>query len=420
VKSRLLLTALGAARAALTGNRSKRREPAASEPVDHQVVDASQVADYVEMSATTFRTRTARDVLPGGLSAAMAPVFVVWDRSSFTPGGSITIRNLNHGGNPVSGVTVLRTAVLRPDSLQRVEYVRVPLGGPDAISHGQLRFLFEPGGVELLGGDPSTAGEPDSITDIVLSWEAWRPPGVRYNIRKGMDPTVYQLSMRAYSGVQRFIEDALQGRDWDAFALTLPGGHAGVVELLKVSLSLGDGAGRYVMSDILKHADDAWVRDGPRGEHHGDAAQSWRELQTRVEDAPPPGDSRLDMAGRTGYQTVIRGCASMALYQIDVAVSRLVEQGYAHRGRRPVEMAGINDIPQWIAELSGTNVAGLFLRAPQMIAFVHKYPSAIPGEIPKQLDEAGLLVRENGKAMKTEFNISDLTPWGPVHNLLIR
>jgi hypothetical protein len=350
----------------------------------------------------------------------MSPVFVVWDRSSFAPGQSITIRNLNHGGNPMSGVTVLRTAVLRPDSLQRVEYVRVPLSGRDAISHGQLRFLFEPGGVELMGGDPSTTGEPDSITDIVLSWEAWRSPGTKYNIKKGMDPTVYQLSMRAYSGVQRFIEDALQRRKWDAFTLSLPGGHAGMVELLKVSLSLGDGAGRYVMSDILKDADDAWVTRGPRGEHHGDAAQAWRELQTQLEDAPTPGDARLDLAGRSSYQTVIRGCASMALYQIKVADSRLVAQGHARRDGKPLAIPGITDIPEWLAELSGANVAGLFLRGPRMIAFVHKYPGTIPGHIPNQLDDAGLLVRKDGKPIKTEFTIDDLTPWGPVRSLLIR
>jgi len=410
---------MGVARA-LFPKRSSRRDPAPAETVEHQVVDAAQVADYAEMSATTYRARTARDVLPGGLSAAMAPVFVAWDRSGFAPGESITIRNLNHGGNPISGVTVLRTAVLRSDLIQRVEFVRVPLGGPDAISHGQLRFVFEPGGIELVGGDPSTTGEPDSITDIVLSWEAWRPPGARYSIKKGMDPTVYQLSMRAYSGVQRFIEDALQGRNWEAFPMSLPGGRAGMVELLKVSLSLGDGAGRYVMSEILKRTGDAWVTSGPRGAHHGDAAQSWRELQTHLDDAPTQDDSRLDLAGRTGYQTIIRSCASMALYQIDVAASRLVEQGYPHTGGRPIEMAGITDIPEWMTGLSGTNVAGLFLRGPRMLAFARKYPSAIPGNIPKQLDDAGLLVRENGKAVSTEFTISDLTPWGPVRSLLIR
>ena len=110
----------------------------------------------------------------------------------------------------------------------------------------------------------------------------------------------------------------------------------------------------------------------------------------------------------------------MALYQIKVAASRLVAQGHDHRGGRPIEMPGITDIPEWIADLSGTNVAGLFLRGPRMIAFVNKYPSAIPGKIPQQLDDAELLVRENGKPLKTEFNISDLTPWGPVRSLLIR
>ena len=419
MKSRLL-TALGAALVAWPVNRFKRREPAMTEPVEHKVVDAAEVADYVEMSATTYRARTARDVLPGGLSAAMAPVFVAWDRSSFAPGESITIRNLNHGGNPLSGVTVLRTAVLRPDRVQRVEYVKVPLAGARALSHGQLRFIFEPGGVELVGGDASAAGEPDSITDIVLSWEAWRSPGTGYSVKKGMDPAVYQLSMRAYSGWQRFIEDALRGRKWEAYPLSLPGGYAGAAELLKVSLSLGDGAGRYVMSDILKRAEDAWVMAGPRGEHHGDAAQSWRELQTRLEDAPTPGDPRLDLAGRSSYQTVIRSCDSMALYQIKVAAARLAEQGHAHPGGRPIAMPGITDIPDWLAELSGTNVAGLFLRGPKMIAFVHKFPSAIPGKIPKQLDDAGLLVRHHGKPVKTEFTISDMTPWGPAHHLLLR
>jgi hypothetical protein len=329
------------------------------------------------------------------------------------------IRNLNHGGNPVAGVTVLRTAVLRPDLLERVEYVRVPLSGHRALAHGQLRFVFEAGGVELVGGDPSVAGEAEVVTDIVLSWEAWRPPGTSYQIIRGMDPATYQLTLRAYSGVQRFIEDALQKRDWIAYPLSLPGGLAGVIELLKVTLSLGDGAGRHVMCDILESEAGAWVTGGPRGEHHGDAARAWEELQTRLEHAPAPRDTRLDLAGRTAYHSVIRSCASMALYQIHVATTRLVEQGHAHHGRT-IRMAGITDIPDWLAELSGASVAGLFLNGPRMLSFVRKFPSAIPGNIPNQLDAAGLLVRNNGKSVATKFTMGDVTPWGPKHHLLIR
>ena len=110
----------------------------------------------------------------------------------------------------------------------------------------------------------------------------------------------------------------------------------------------------------------------------------------------------------------------MALYQIKVADSRLVAQGHARRDGKPLAIPGITDIPEWLAELSGANVAGLFLRGPRMIAFVHKYPGTIPGHIPNQLDDAGLLVRKDGKPIKTEFTIDDLTPWGPVRSLLIR
>lgn len=83
-------------------------------------------------------------------------------------------------------------------------------------------------------------------------------------------------------------------------------------------------------------------------------------------------------------------------------------------------MAGITVIPEWMTALSGSNVAGLFLRGPRMIAFVRKYPGAIPNNIPKELDDAGLLARENGNVVKTEFTMGELTPWGPMDQLLIR
>jgi hypothetical protein len=412
--------ALLAGIAVLVVNPFEGRDGEPPTPVEHRTVDARDVIDYVEMSATTYRARTARDVLPGGLSAAMAPVFVVWSRSSFSTGESITIRNLNHGGNPVSGVTVLRTAVLRPERVVRAEYIKVPLGGPSAIAHGQLRFVFEPGGIELLGVDATAVGEADSVTDIVLSWEAWRPPGTDYDMLKGMDPTVYQLTMRAYSGVQRFVEDALQGRDWTVYTLALPGESQGAIELLKVSLAMGDGAGRYVTSEFLERAEDAWVADGPRQGSDGDAAASWREIQGKLAGAQDLGDERIDMAGRTGYQTALRSCATMALYEVSVATGRLLEQGYTREGLRPLKTPGIDEIPEWIAQLSKANVAGLFLRGPKMIAFVHKNPSAIPGDIPKLLDEAGLLVRKGGRPVRREFKISGETPWGPADQVLLR
>ena len=400
--------------------RRRRRADPPEPAIEHRAVDIKEVAEYAELSASTYRVRTLRDVLPGGLSAAMAPALVAWHRSSFAPGASVMIRNLNHGGNPLSGFTVLRTAVLRPERLLRVEYVKVPLARPHALSHGQLRFVFEPGGVELVGDDPDEVGEADSFDDLVLSWEAWRPPGTGYSILKGMDPSVYRLSMRAYSGAQRFLEDALQRRDWEVYTLALPGGKEGAMELLKVSLAMGDGAARCVLSELFEESGDAWVAGGPRSASEGDAAAAWTEIQSRLQDARKLGDERTDLSGRTAYQSVVRSCAVMALYQVDVATVRLIESGHTHAGGRPVKIADIDEIPEWLTDLAKTNVAGLFLRGPRMLAYVHKYPSAIPGEIPKELDRAGLLVRENGKPRKSNFTAEGETPWGPANRIMIR
>jgi hypothetical protein len=384
-------------------------------------LDVADVIEYSEMSAMTYRVRTTRDVLPGGLSAAMAPALVVWDLSDFSPGGAITIRNVNHGGNPVSGVTVLRTAVIRPERIVGAEFIMVPLGGPDAISHGQLRFIFEDGGADLFGGDPSTVGEPDPLTDLVLSWEAWRPPGVDYSVLKGMDHSSYQLTMRAYSGSQRFLEDALQERPWNVYTLQLPGDRAGLTELLKVSLAMGDGAARFVLSQFLERAESEWAAEGPGSdEQGGDAMALWSALGEGWGDAHTGGDAQIDMAGRTGYQSMLRSCVTMALYMVDVTTARLIEQGYPHGGMRPTQKPEIKDEPEWMTEMAEVNIAGVFLRGPKMISFVRKNPTSIPGKIPGELDAAGLLVRKDGKALKKHFTIDSDTPWGPADQLLIR
>jgi hypothetical protein len=352
----------------------------------------------------------------------MAPALVDWDHSDFTSGGWITIRNVNHGGNPVSGVTVLRTARVRPASVQKAEFIMVPLGGPEAISHGQIRFLFGVDGAELIGDRSGEVGEPDQLADLVLSWEAWRPPGVDYKVLKGMDQKVYQLTMRAYSGTQRFLEDALMGRDWNVYTLDLPGGRAGVEELLKVTLAMGDGAARHVIAKFLEMAEKEWAAAGPGSEEQGGvAADLWRAIGDRLHNAPSGGDDRIDMSGRAGYQSLLRSCATMALYAVDVTTARLIEAGTPPDGKRPTQQPALDEEPGWMTELAEASIAGVFLRAPKAIAFVRAHPTTIPGRIPGALDAAGLLVRgDDGKAVKQRFSISALTPWGPRDHLLIR
>ena len=388
-----------------------------------RTLDARDVVTYTQKDAHTFRVRTTRDVLPGGLSAAMAPVLVDWGASDLSPGGSILFRNLNDGGNPVSGVTVLRTARVRPDRLSKVEFMLIPLGGPKAISHGQLRFVFDEGGIEIVGSMPEgEVGEPDSINDLVFSWEAWRPPGVDFDVLVGMDSDAYQLSLRTYSGRQRFMEDALAGREWEVYTLSLPGGKAGARELLLVCFALGDGAARYTIGQMLDEAEEEWVLQGPGSETGGeDATSQWRALREKARSqGVPTEDPLLDMTGKTGYQSLIRSCASMALYSVDVAVTRLIDSGTPHDGMRPTQTPWIGDEPEWMADLAHTNLAGIFVRSPKAVRFLLANPSVVPSEIPGALDKAGLLVQEDGEPLVHHYTINGQTPWGHRNQLLIK
>jgi hypothetical protein len=110
----------------------------------------------------------------------------------------------------------------------------------------------------------------------------------------------------------------------------------------------------------------------------------------------------------------------MALYMVDVTTARLIEQGYPHEGMRPVRKPELEDEPEWMKELAHSSIAGLFLFGPKVFSFVRKNPTSIPGRIPTALDDAGLLVRKDGKMWTQRFSIEDQTPWGSRDELLIR
>jgi hypothetical protein len=384
-------------------------------------IDVNDVIAYVDDFAAIYRVRTTRDVLPGDFSAAMAPMLVDWAHSDLSDDGFIVIRNINHGGNPVSGVTVLRSARIRPHMIKAAEFVMVPLGGPEAVSHGQIRFVFEAGGAEFIGS-AKTIGEPVVLEDLVLSWEAWRPPGVDFDILIGMDHRNFELTMRAYSGPQRFLEDALGPRDWNTYFLKLPGGKRGFAELLLVGLALGDGAARHSIGRMLQQAEDEWAAQGPDAAPGSvNATEQWRMLKERADkEKLAADDSRIEMTGKTGYQSLLRSCATMALYTIDVAVARLIEEGVPHEGMRPTQAPKIDNEPEWLAELADADIAGIFARAPKTLRFVRANPTSIPGKIPGALDAAGLLVHENGKPIKRHYSMTAETPWAHRDHLLIR
>lgn len=393
-----------------------------------RILTPEQILNRIQSRDETLRLRTATDVLPGGYAAAMLPVLIDWDASRpFDEDPFAIIHNLNHGGNPVDGTTVFCSARIPLLGVEAVEFILVPLdniGKEGLVQHGQLRFIFaEDSQVELLNYGSEDLGSDRKLRDLVFSWEAWRPPNEGYDVFTGMDPAAYLLSPRAFSGPTRFLDDALGDRPWFSYRLRLPNGQAGLVELLKVNLALCDGVARHVASGILKQTEEEWAVQAPAGENDvGDGQPEWEVIREAIAPSEVTREafSKLDDAD-LAYQTLLRSCATMALYTINVAVDRLVAAG--HTDGLDLDHRMLPDLgtqEKWMTEISDTNLRGIFLRAPAALKYLRNNPQAFPKKIPKQLEKAGLLEREQGKVKKFEYRIDKTTPYGTLQENLIK
>ena len=367
-----------------------------------------------------LRLRTATDVLPGGYAAAMAPLLVDWSASKpHDDNGFVILHTLNHGGNPVDGTTVFCTAKVPLHGVESVEFIFLPLdkvGREGLIQHGQLRFVFaEDNPVELLNYGDEPMGSDRYIWDLVFSWEAWRPPDMGFDVQTGMDPASYMLSPRVFSGPTRFLDDALGQRDWFCYKLRLPNGRQGLAELLKINVALCDGVARHNISNILEQSEEEWALQAPGGAGEREASLSdWAELRKVMAPKQVTSDARINLpAEELPYQTLLRSCATMALYTINVAVERLVSQGHTDGMNLEHQMMPeLGHQETWMTEVSKTNLKGIFLRAPAILGFLRKSPQSFPRTIPKQLEKAGLLVTENGKVKKVHYSLNKITPYG--------
>ncbi len=406
----------------------KKDDPGMAVPKKMRTLTPEQLLTRVHRKNEPLRLRTATDVLPGGYAAAMAPVMIDWDASRPEDDDPfVIIHNLNHGGNPVDGTTVFCSARIPLNGVEAVEFILLPLdriGKEGLVQHGQLRFVFAADQqVELLNYGDEKMGSDGYIRDLVFSWEAWRPPDEGYDVMTGMDPSAYLLSPRAFSGPTRFLDDALGKRDWFSHRLRLPNGHAGLVELLMTNLALCDGVARHAVSKIMQQGEDEWASQAPQtdGEAKGSLAD-WEELRGVVAPKNVTADTLINLPDRDlAYQTLLRSCATMALYTINVAVDRLVAAGHTDGldlDQRMLPDLGVQE--EWMTELADTNLKGIFLRAPAAVRYLRENPQAFPKKIPKQLERAGLLEFEQGKVRKHHYSLDGITPYGTLKENLIK
>lgn len=421
----LLILGIAAAIFLVTGK--DKEEPGMTTPRKTRMLTPEQLLTRIHHRENLLRLRTGTDVVPGGNSAAMVPILIDWEESRpWDEDPYVIVHNMNHGGNPVDGTTVFSSVKIPLNGVEAVEFVFVPLdkiGSEGLIQHGQLRFIFsEDQPLELLNyGDPATGSDP-YLRDIVFSWEAWRPPSEGYNVMTGMNPASYMLSPRLFSGPTRFLDDALGGRTWTAYRLRLPDGRAGLNELLKVELALSDGVARHGISKILELSEDEWAAQAPDSLGNASTLATWRALRLVTAPHPVTADTMINIKDQDlAYQTLLRSCATMALYSVNVAVDRLVATGHTDGLNLDNLMRpDLGTQEKWMTELASTDMKGIFLRAPAALKYLREHPEGFPKNIPKQLEKAGLLEMENGKVKKFHYQIDKVTPYGTLEANLIR
>lgn len=417
----ILVLLLGLRTCAGCGNKEEQMDSPKT-----RTITPEQILNLVDNDTQPLRLRTVSDILPGGLSAAMAPMIIDWDQSEIhRPDGFVIVHNLNYGGNPVEGTTVLQSAKVPLDGVERVEWILVPLGsgGKRAVMHhGQLRFVFrQDRPVQLLDLTAETGGGDNKLFDLVVSWEAWRSPGQDFNVMTGMDAASYALALRLYAGSQRFLEDSLSGRDWFVTPLRLPGGAEGMAELLKVTLAMGDGVARHTLSESFAAVAGNWLAEAPVQDQEKLASQ-WRELERLTKPSTNVKDKRVAVpAEERTYQTVLRSCATIAYYNVTVAVDRLIERGIDDGvNKNKLDEVHLGGDEPWMKEVATTNLGGVLMRAPAALRWLRDNPQAIPSRIPGRLHEAGLTEQEKGKPVNIHYSLNGDTPYGAMAENLIR
>jgi hypothetical protein len=266
------------------------------------------------------------------------------------------------------------------------------------------------------------AGGDRVVHDLIASWEAWREPGQDFSVLTGMDPTAYRLGLRLYAGPQRFLEDALGGRDWFCTPLQLPGGTEGLTEVLKVTLALGDGVARNTLTEIFAKSEQDWLDDLPAGTDRGELQRQWQELRSLTSPRMVAKDPRINLSpDERTYQTVLRSCATMAYYGVTVAVDRLASRGLGDGVRlENLDEVRLSGDEPWMGAVANTNLGGLLIRAPRALRWLRANPQALPDKIPGRLDKAGLVMRERGKPISIHYSLQQTTPYGALADNLIR
>ena len=381
---------------------------------------AAEALEWKRDTSEIIRVRIERDVVPGGLSLAMAPVLVNWQSASagFGPDDYYILRNVNVANNPVGGILHLAGLKVFADSVESAEFVTVTwkvAGKKTPIGHGMLRFIFrEERRPVILDREGNPFANDAMVEDILLSWEAWRPPKVMFNPLDGLNPTTYALTPRCMLGHVRCLLDSILDRPWTCYPLKFPDVEHAYDELLFVALALADAVARQTVANIL---DRRIEKDRLPDDYPAPELNEWEYVSDHHKTAHVPENPILDvLQGKVEYQLLERSCVTMALSSLDWANYRI------HR-RAGMEAKRIQVVPEsmpsFLADLAVGERSTILLRIPAAMYWLMNNQAILAGKAHEILDEAGLLQHKLGRIRKSNYDNRRETPYGAIADHMI-
>ncbi|WP_295888402.1 hypothetical protein [uncultured Thiohalocapsa sp.] len=369
-----------------------------------------------------FLVDVPKDALPNGLALSMVPFFVDWSRSVLSgPEGTVRVRNVSVGGNPTAGENLLGTVEIPLDGLSDVQWCLTPdrnaKGKDTAMGHAQLRFVFA-GDAQpvVLGRDGRPQRLIRPLDDLVLSWEAWRPPQTRYDPIAGMSPETYALTARAYSGRTRWLGDALRGNPWHCYPLRLPETGDAAATVLMTGLLMGDALARRTIA-AMAEAGELALPDAAALTDFTPADKA--EIAAAFSTAALPDDPLTHLMGEAelSYQLLERSCITYSLGVIQLALLRL----HAAHDLGPAPRLDIlpQGIPTWMEDLADAGTGELLGYVPGALLFVARNGKVIPGNAYRILENAGLLHEQDGQPLLYEYFFKAKTPYGDLRDNLM-
>ena len=377
---------------------------------------AADILDWNRAASPVIRVRVARDIVPGGLALAMAPMFVKWGASStgFGADDHYIVQNVNIVNNPVGNVVLLATMKVFAASVESVQFVAVTTKvkrRDTPFGHAMLRFIFkEDRRPIILDQEGRPLANDSEVSDLVVSWEAWRPPDASFDPVRGLDPTTYALTPRCLVGAVRCLNDTLLNRPWHCYNLKLPDVEHAPDEMLYSCFALADAVARQTVSHMI---DQKIGRGVKLFDDYTEASESdWDAIGDYQRDSKLPEDPIRDvLEGKISYQLLERSCITMALLSLDWGNHRIHRRAGLPEPRRiAITPEGL---PSFISELVSGERTPLLLRIPAVMHWVMQdQATLVVGKAPKALAEMGLLERRLGRVVRTVYDNRRKTPYG--------